>query len=106
MVEKLELGGMSDQVKKKQLTSALRRMLPNGQANEMGFTLNLRTLRHTVQIRTSRHAEWEIRCVFGQVYRMTKERWPLLYYGDKEEIVDGMVEVSGMKMQPYDKTES
>ncbi len=105
MVKKMGLDQMTDFNRKKKVTSALRRMLPNGQSNEMGFSVNLRALRHLVMMRTGRHAEWEIRAVFADVYRLTKERYPLLYYGAKEEVVDGITEVSGMKMQPYE-TES
>lgn len=100
MVEKMGLNDMKDFAQKKKITSALRRILPNGQSNEIGFSCNLRALRHTVQLRTSRHAEWEIREVFGQIYRLTKSKYPLLFYGAKEEVVDGLVEVSGMKLQP------
>jgi thymidylate synthase ThyX len=106
MVRDTGLNEMKDRDKKKKLTSALRRVLPNGQVNEIGFTVNFRELRHVVQLRTSRHSEWEIRHVFGQVYRLVKDRHPLLFYGAKEEVVDGLLEVSGMKMQPYERSES
>ncbi len=89
---------------KKQLTSAIRRLAPNGQANEIGFSVNLRSLRHTVMMRTGRHSEWEIRMVFAQVYNLLKAKYPLIFYGAKEEMVNGSLEVSGMKMQPYEKT--
>ncbi len=101
MVKKMGLDTMTDFTRKKKITSALRRLLPNGQSNEIGFSANLRSLRHIVQIRTSRHAEWEIRAVFAQVYALTRKKFPLLYHGAREEVVDGLVEVSGMKMQPY-----
>lgn len=91
----------ADMATKKKLTSAARRWAPNGQANEIGFSVNLRALRHTIMMRTSRHAEWEIRNVFAQVYRIVKEKYPLLLSDAREEEVDGLVEVSGMKMQPY-----
>lgn len=100
MVELMKLDEMKDFATKKKITSALRRVLPNGQSNEIGFSVNLRSLRHIVQIRTSRHAEWEIRHVFGQVYRLVKERYPLIFHGAVEQEVDGMTEVSGMKLQP------
>lgn len=103
MVRKMGLDTMTDFTLKKQITSALRRVLPNGQSNEIGFSCNLRTLRHTIQLRTSRHAEWEIREVFGQIYQLVKDKYPLLFYGAKEEEVKGLLEVSGMKMQPYEK---
>ncbi len=103
MVRELGLDDMQDFALKKQLTSALRRMLPNGQANEIGFSLNLRTLRHTVQVRTSRQAEWEIRLVFNQIYDLVKGMYPLMLHGALEETIKGLVEVSGMKLQPYEK---
>ncbi len=89
-------------VDKKKLTSYLRRNLPNGQANEIGVTLNIRSLRHLVQMRTGRHAEWEIRLVFGQIYNLVKDKFPLIFHGAKENNVAGLVEVTGMKMQPYE----
>jgi thymidylate synthase (FAD) len=101
MVVKLGLDKMTDFTKKKKLTSALRRILPNGQSNEIGFSVNLRALRHTVEVRTSKHAEWEIRHAFAQVYRLVKAKFPLVFHGAKEEDVEGMLQVSGMKHQPY-----
>lgn len=86
---------------KKQVTSALRRILPNGQSNEIGFSVNLRSLRHIIQLRTTRHAEWEIREVFAQVYKIVKEKYPLIFFDAKEEEVKGILEITGMKMQPY-----
>ena len=103
LVSKLNLDNMKDFDQKKKLTSALRRILPEGKAKEIGFSANIRALRHMVQLRTSRHAEWEIRKVFEQVYLLTKEKFPLLYYGAKEELVHGILEITGMKMQPYEK---
>lgn len=105
MVEKCGLYEMKDFDRKKKITSALRRFLPNGQANELGFSVNLRSLRHTVMLRTSRHAEAEIRSIYEQVYNLVKTRYPLVFHGAREEVVDGVVEVSGMRMQPYEKVE-
>lgn len=103
MVAKLGLDGMKDFTQKKKLTSALRRFLPNGQSNEIGFSVNLRALRHTVQVRTSRHAEWEIREVFSQVFSLVKDRYPLMFSDARVAEVDGCVEVSGMRMNPYER---
>lgn len=86
---------------KKKLTSALRRILPNGQANEIGWSANIRALRHLIQLRTSRHAEWEIRKVFHDVFHIVADRYPLLMDGAVIEEVDGLVEVTGMATQPY-----
>lgn len=101
MVKKMGLDEMKDFSRKKMATSALRRILPNGQSNEIAFSVNLRGLRHIVQMRTSRQAEWEIRLVFEQVYKIIKDKYPLLFHGAKEEVVNGIIEVSGMKTQPY-----
>jgi len=90
----------SFEVKKKK-TSALRRLLPNGQVNEIGWSMNLRAARHMIQLRTSRHAEWEIRLVFNQVYEIMKKSYPLMFHDAKEEMVDGLLEITGMKTQPY-----
>ncbi len=87
---------------RKKMTSAIRRMAPNGQANEIGMSLNIRALRHTLMLRTARHAEWEIRLVYGQIYSLVKEKFPLMFADAHEEQVDGLLEVSGMKTQPYE----
>jgi len=74
---------------KKTLTSAIRRMKPLGCAETLGFSLNIRAARHTIEMRTNRAAEEEIRIVFGQVAEILKERIPLLFFDCIEEGVDG-----------------
>lgn len=103
MCDKMNLNNMKNFDVKKKITSALRRVAPNGQSNEIGFTVNLRTLRHTVMMRTARFAEWEIRKIFQDVYLKLKDKYPLIFHGAKEEVVEGIIEVSGMKLQPYEK---
>lgn len=88
---------------KKKLTSAIRRVAPNGQANELGYTVNLRSLRHIIQMRTARAAEWEVRLIYNQIYQILKDRYPLIFYGAKTEMVDGALEISGMKVNPYER---
>jgi thymidylate synthase ThyX len=88
--------------KRKKITSAIRRIAPNGQANEIGMSLNIRTLRHIVTVRTSRHAEWEIRAIYAQAYHLVAAKFPLLFYGAKVEEVNGLPEITGMKHQPYE----
>lgn len=87
--------------RKKKITSALRRILPNGQSNEIGWSVNVRSLRHFLMVRSNRHAEWEIRKVADQVYRIVEEKFPLMLYGAKTEMVEGALEITGMKLQPY-----
>lgn len=103
-VEGMGLKEMKSFSKKKKVTSALRRFAPNGQANEIAFSVNLRSLRHTIMMRTGRHSEWEIRLVFEKIYNLLKDEYPTIFHGAKEEVVDGIIEVTGMKTQPYEKT--
>lgn len=104
IVNKSGINEMKDFTRKKKMTSALRRILPNGQSNEIAFSVNLRSLRHTIMMRTARYSEWEIRLVFYKLYVLLKDKYPLIFHGSKENIYDGIPEVSGMKMQPYEKT--
>jgi thymidylate synthase (FAD) len=100
------IGGLAKtRDQKKVRTSALRRLMPEGRAKEIGFSVNLRAVKHIVMMRTSRHSEWEIREVFGQVYRILKDKFPLLFYGAKEMTVDGQLEVSGLRLQPYEQAQ-
>lgn len=83
---------------KKKLTSALRRILPNGMANEIGWSVNLRSLRHTIEMRTSPAAEWEIRLVFNQVADLVSKRWPGILDGGTSQIEGGLVAYSGLRI--------
>lgn len=92
--QRMGIDQMKDFDTKKKVTSAMRRMLPNGQANEMGVSVNLRSLRHTIEMRTSRHAEWEIRIIFNQIYKLMKNKYKAMFYDAKEEMVNGLLEVT------------
>ena len=91
-----------DFTKRKQITSAIRRIAPNGQANEMGMTLNVRALRHTILLRTQRFAEWEIRVIFAQIFELVQAKFPLLFKDARVRTVAGLPEVYGLKRQPHD----
>jgi thymidylate synthase (FAD) len=64
---------------KKRITSALRRIMPDGMATSIVWSANHRTIRHVITMRTAEPAEAEIRFVFDKVARMMKERFPLIY---------------------------
>jgi len=64
---------------KKRITSALRRVMPEGMATSIVWSANHRTIRHVIAMRTTESAEIEIRFVFDKVARMMKERFPLIY---------------------------
>jgi thymidylate synthase ThyX len=87
---------------KKQVTSAIRRLAPNGQSNEIGLSVNLRAIRQLVQVRTAAQAEWEIRDVFAQIYETLQGRFPTLFHGARIKEYKGLPVVYGMKTQPYE----
>lgn len=73
---------------KKEATSALRRLAPIGLSTMMTWSANVRTLRHVIVMRTSKHAEEEIRLVFQEVARQLSYAHPLLF-GDLTPNEDG-----------------
>ena len=64
---------------KKKITSLLRRIAPDGILTTIGWTANFRTLRHVIPLRTSVHAETEIREVFNEVARRVKTLYPNVF---------------------------
>ena len=64
---------------KKRVTSALRRILPQGMSNSIIWTANHRTLRHVITMRTAESAEIEIRYIFDKVAQILKTKFPLIY---------------------------
>ena len=75
---------------KKRVTSALRRILPDGIATSVIWTANHRTLRWVIEMRTDPGAEIEIRKVFGKVAEICIKDYPLLYADfTRKELPDG-----------------
>lgn len=75
---------------KKRVTSALRRILPDGIATNIVWTANHRTLRWVIEMRTDPSAEVEIRKVFDQVAEICIRDYPLLYADfEKAPLPDG-----------------
>jgi thymidylate synthase (FAD) len=80
---------------KKILTSAFRRIIGNGQANHIIATYNHRSLRHILEVRTSQHAEEEIRIAFYKLFKLVKAKYPAIY-GDAKlsDLINGIPEVT------------
>jgi thymidylate synthase (FAD) len=95
--KKLKVKDLSFDQKKK-LTSAIRRLAPNGQANEIGWSCNIRSLRHMIEMRTARFAEWEIRTIFNQVADIILDRWPGILYGHSVQEIDGLNEYTNLRI--------
>lgn len=85
---KLDAEGLKFHIKK-EVTSAMRRLAPDGLATAIGFTANHRAWRHMVEYRTAEGAEEEIRFVFDKVARIMKERYPNLYADFQPVPVEG-----------------
>jgi thymidylate synthase (FAD) len=64
---------------KKVLTSAMRRIAPDGIATTIIWTANARTLRWVIEARTTPGAEVEIRSVFGKVAEIMTREAPNLF---------------------------
>lgn len=73
---------------KKVMTSAMRRVAPDGLATTIGVSMNFRALRHLAEMRTSNGAETEIRLVFNKVMDIASVRWPNLLQ-DFEKVMGG-----------------
>lgn len=78
---------------KKKLTSAFRRLVGNGQANNLLVTANHRAWRHMIEMRTHPSAEEEIREVFADISRQLREKYPNIY-ADAEVTVEDGIEVT------------
>lgn len=79
MVQVTGIEDMKDFGLKKRLTSAFRRVIGNGQANHLVMTGNHRAWRHIIEVRTSVHAEEEVRLAIGDIARQLKENFPVIY---------------------------
>lgn len=82
IAELVEITGIEDMTDfglKKRLTSAFRRLIGNGQANHLVMTANHRAWRHVIEMRTSVHAEEEIRVIMSDVAQQLKAKFPTIY---------------------------
>lgn len=78
MAEYLKLDSLPFE-KKKQYTSTMRRLAPHGIATAIGFSANMRALRHILEMRTAGSAEVEIRIIVDQLGKIAKARWPNVF---------------------------
>ena len=66
----------------------MRRIAPIGLATNIGWSCNIRTLRHVIEMRTAPWSEEEIRLVFAKVADIAINRWPNLFADYKMELID------------------
>ena len=94
LAELVEVTGIEEMTNfdlKKRLTSAFRRIIGNGQANHLVMTANHRAWRHIIEMRTSVHAEEEIRVIMSDVARQLKAKFPTIYADMSQNGVDEWV---------------
>ena len=72
---------------KKEITSAMRRLAPEGVTTVLFWTANVRALRHVIQMRTDPGAEEEMRIIFDKVGQIMQQEAPLLF--NDFTVVDG-----------------
>jgi thymidylate synthase (FAD) len=64
---------------KKEVTSALRRLAPMGVSTDLVMTMNVRTLRHVIEMRTAPGAEEEMRLIFDRLAELMVAEAPGLF---------------------------
>jgi len=74
-----KIGEMKDFSAKKKLTSMFRRVIGMGVSTGGVWTFNARALRHVMALRTTEHAEEEIRHVFDLIAEHAVKAHPLLF---------------------------
>ena len=57
----------------------MRRLAPIGLATNIGWSANIRAVRHVIEMRTAPGAEEEIRLLFAKVGALCVERFPHLF---------------------------
>ena len=97
--EAIDVDNIPDMFTRKKVTSALRRILPNGMSNEMGWSCNWRNIRHIIEMRTNEHAEWEIRYICNEAADILLNLSPLTLYKNSSlvEIKDNMTQYSKIR---------
>lgn len=87
----LKLDSLKDFGLKKMLTSAIRRMIGNGQTNHILITANHRSWRHILEARSAPGAEEEARLWAYQVWQQLVKRYPAIYADSYTEL--GMFDI-------------
>lgn len=87
MVERLITNDMPFS-KKKEITSAIRRIAPSGHATNIVVTANHRAWRHLFELRTAPGVEEEIGLVMDNLSRQFKLRYPAFYQDMDYELIN------------------
>lgn len=80
MAVRFNLNNEASFATKKKLTSRMRRMAPIGLLTYIGWSANIRTLRHLIPLRTHKSAEEEIRYVFKLIGALMIQQYPHAFF--------------------------
>lgn len=92
-LERLAPIGIHPRDRRKWCRGKARQLLPHALETRMVMTGNLRAWRHFFLMRTSRHAEAEIRRLAELVFAMVHPIAPAVFADLKRQVVDGFIEV-------------
>lgn len=94
MVKREGIDEMESFADKKRATSALRRVAPHGMAWETGWSANVRTIRHVIEMCTAAGAEEEIRIFGHQLGEIMRVECPALFgdYALANTVMDSVPE--------------
>jgi thymidylate synthase (FAD) len=98
LAEHLGNDQMTDFHRKKELTSAFRRIAPMGVATQMIMTGNIRALRHCIALRTSGGAEEEIILIYREIAHCMSMMFPSFF----QDMTIGAADLSPVTFT-YDK---
>ncbi len=80
--------------RRKAARQAARSVLPNATETKIVVTMNARSIRHAIESRCSRHADAEIRVLFGKLWEIIVKECPNLFDDYwKVELPDGTFEL-------------
>lgn len=94
LAEHFNLDNTTNFALKKEVTSAIRRIIGNGQSNHIIATFNHRAIRHIINMRSSFHAEEEIRRVAEQMWDLVSEKYPSIYADGEVEVINGIKQIT------------
>ena len=84
-------GKEKDIIKKGKINEDARFILPNACCSEIAITANFREWRHIIELRSDKHAQWEIRTVSNQILEILYSKAPSVFEDLYYKFIKGLV---------------
>lgn len=97
LLSQMAPAGLSSRDKRKWCNGKARQLLPHALETRMVMTGNIRAWIHFLTMRSSRHAEAEIRRLADEIFACIMSIAPSVFDRFPVEMVDGYVELTGMR---------